>query len=48
MGRYPEVLAEMNEIVSSEAYELVDLLRYGPVRGEFCDESIFEVRSPAG
>jgi len=39
---YPEVLTELNEIISSGAYKLVN---YGGIwldTGEFCDESIFE------
>lgn len=47
-ARYPEVLAEMNEIVSSEAYELVDFASIWPREGEFCDESIFEVNHLPG
>jgi hypothetical protein len=47
-ARYAEVLQEMNEIVKSEAYALVDFASIWPREGEFCDESIFEVNHLSG
>jgi len=40
--RYPEVLTELNEIVSSQQYQLVNYAGIWLNSGEFCDESIFE------
>jgi len=39
---YPEVLAQLNTIVTSNAYKLVDYAGIWLQSGEFCDESIFE------
>ncbi|GAO28812.1 RagB/SusD family nutrient uptake outer membrane protein [Geofilum rubicundum] len=47
-ARYSEVLAEMNEIIQSEAYQLVDFASIWPREGEFSDESIFEVNHLPG
>lgn len=41
-ARYPEVLNDMNSIVSSEDYGLVDFASIWDREGEFCNESIFE------
>jgi hypothetical protein len=42
--RYDEVLADMAEIITSGAYDLMDnYASLWPREGEFCDESIFEV-----
>jgi starch-binding outer membrane protein, SusD/RagB family len=46
--RYAEVVQDMNEIVKSEDYKLVDFASIWPREGEFCDESIFEVNHLPG
>lgn len=47
-SRYAEVIQEMNEIVSSNEYSLVDFASIWSKEGEFCDESIFEVNHLPG
>ncbi len=40
--RYPEVLTQLNSIIASKAYKLVNYAGIWLQSGEFCDESIFE------
>ena len=41
-ARYPEVLTQLNSIIASKAYKLVNYAGIWLQSGEFCDESIFE------
>ncbi len=48
MGRFGEVLADMNEIYEKGSYALVDYASIWTRDGEYCDESIFEINHLPG